>query len=187
MYRLLFDPELADQWFIDTPMNSSGDEWSFWRLLGGASLEGSDWQPWRARVKQLGQRLPFSFAGFDVPVVATEIAEQLAPILGEQAQFPVLDVAGEEATYRILVATRTVQCVDEEESQFIKWGPSDGRPDKCGEYRMFTRLRLDPARVPSDTRVFRVWGWSQALIVTEPVAVVLKSCVPLGLKYEPVV
>jgi hypothetical protein len=52
---------------------------------------------------------------------------------------------------------------------------------------MFTRLCLSPQRVPSGTTIFRVQGWRQALVVTEAVAQVLRSCVHMGLAYEPVV
>ncbi|WP_140637408.1 hypothetical protein [Methylibium rhizosphaerae] len=187
MYRLSFDPRLTDQWFIDTPVDQSRDEWAFWRLLSGSPLEATDHLPWRSKVKQAGQRLSFSFAGFDVPVVTEEVASALGSILGDQSQFPQLHIVGENSPYRILVATRTVRCVDEPNSQFTKWSLADGRPDKCGEYRMVTRLRLDPALVPADAKIFRVWGWKQALVVTETVAGVLRSYVHAGLVYEPVV
>jgi hypothetical protein len=187
MYRLLFDPTLTSQWFIETPVDDLGDEWAFWRLLSGSPLEGTDVLPWQSKVKQEGQRLSFSFAGFDVPVVTSEVATALMALVGDHVQFPQLLIAGESLTYRILVATRAVPCVDESKSEFVKWGASDGRPEKCGEYRMFTRLRLDPALIPPDASIFRVLGWSQALIVTERVAIALRSCVPSGLVYEPVV
>lgn len=160
MYRLNFDSQLADQWFIDTPVDHSGDEWAFWRLLNGAPLEDNDLRPWRSKIKRAGQRLSFSFAGFDVPVVTSEVANALAPLVGNQVQFPKIDIAGENLVYHILVPTRAIRCVDERNSQFTKWGPADGRPDKCGEHRMFTRLRLDPTLVPADTTIFRVWGWT---------------------------
>lgn len=187
MYRLIFDSRLTDQWFIDTPVNHAGDIWAFWRLLGGSPLEDADLQPWQTRVRQAGRRLAFSFAGFDVPVVTEKVAQVLMRRFGSQVQFPQLRIVGEDLDHRILVATRSVRCVDESSSEFIKWGPADGRPDKCGEYRMFTCLRLDPALVPADTSIFRVWGWEQALIVREEVAEALRSCIQTGLVYQPVV
>lgn len=187
MYRLSFDPTLKNQWFIDTPLHHSGDEWAFWRLLSGSPLEGTDLLPWQSKVKQEGQRISFSFAGFDVPVVTSEVATALMAVVGDQVQVPQLHIVGESLAYRILVATRTVQCVDESNSEFTKWSPSDGRPEKSGEYRMFTRLRLDPTLVPPDASIFRVRGWTQALIATERVVGALQSCVPAGLVYEPVV
>lgn len=186
MYRLTFDSRVADQWFVDTPTNHCGDEWAFWRLLEGITLEGDDLLPWRAKVKQPGQKLAFSFAGFDVPLVTAEIANRLAPVLGGQAQFPRLSIEGESSEHHILVATQTLRCVDEELSIFTKWGADDQRPDKHGEYRMFSRLRLDPAHVPPEATIFRVWGWKQALIVTDPVMRLLKSWVPTGLIYQEV-
>ena len=187
MYSLAFDPQLTDQWFVGTPTDHCGDAWAFWRLLGGTSLEADDLLPWRAKVQQSGKRLAFSFAGFDVPFVTSEIAVRLSQVLGGQAQFPELSIDGAVSEHQILVVTKTVRCVDERLSEFTKWGPTDQRPDKEGEYRTFSRLRLDPARVPSDATIFRVWGWKQALIVTDPIARLLQSWVPTGLTYEAVV
>lgn len=74
LYRLLFDSNLQDQWFLSTPVDASGDEWAFWRLLEGKELQGSDLDAWRTEIKQDGQALAWSFAGFDVPIVSQEVA-----------------------------------------------------------------------------------------------------------------
>jgi len=61
------------------------------------------------------------------------------------------------------------------------------RPDKAGEYRMFTRLHLDPPLIPVGLNIFRVWGRRQALIVSKDLAEFLQSHVKTGLIYDPVV
>ncbi|WP_347402404.1 imm11 family protein [Corallococcus macrosporus] len=67
--------------------------------------------------------------------------------------------------YFLMVAARTVRCVDEAASEEFKhWMPEDGQPAKVGQYRYVAGLRIDKARV-GDERVFRPWGLRSALIV----------------------
>lgn len=189
-YRIHFDPNLLCQWFLDTPVSSSGDEWAFWRILRGEVLHDNDLGMWRTQVRQNGQVLPFSFAGFDVPIVNQQVGQLIVEEAPGQVQLLPLEI--EEANgevdlgYRILVATHTIRCVDEGRSEFTKWGGDDMRPDKVGEYRMITNLRLDASLIPSDLKIFRVWGWKPALIVAAPLAESLRTFVKLGLKFESV-
>jgi len=185
-YRLQFDPALLDQWFVGTPVDCSGDEWAFRRLVNGEALDQSDLRTWRAMVKKEGRDLPFSFAGFDVPIVSHEVGELIAALAPGQVQLPPVEVDGLSAGFHVLVATQTVRCIDEVRSEFTRWGAHDGRPNKVGEYRMFTRLRLDPTIIPKDLQIFRVLEWRGALVVTESLAESLRACVKAGLIYEPV-
>lgn len=189
-YRINFDPHLLCQWFLDTPVRSSGDEWAFWRILRGEVLHESDLGIWRTQVKQNGQILPFSFAGFGVPIVNQQVGQLIVEEAPGQVQLLPLAIEEENGEvdfgYRILVATQTVRCVDEGRSEFIKWGSDDMRPDKVGEYRMITRLRLDASLIPSDLNIFRVWGWKVALVVAAPLPESLRTFVKVGLNFEPV-
>lgn len=186
LYRLLFDSSLCDQWFLGTPVNVEGDEWSFWRLLRGAYVTGRDLEEWHTNVEKTGRKLAFSFSGFDVPIVTREVGDCLASLIAHDIQLIPINLAGEAIGYKALVATQSVKCVDEARSEFTKWSPKDGRPDKTGEYRMFTKLRLDPSAVPEGVQVFRVAEWQCALVVTERVVSALKTCVAEGLIYEQV-
>ncbi len=189
-YCITFDPNLRSQWFLDTPISSSGDEWAFWRLLRGEVLNDSDLGTWHTRVTQNGPPLPFSFAGFDVPIVNQQVAAIIAEEAPGQVQLAPLEIKhtdGEvDSGYRIIVATKTLRCVDERRSEFTKWRFDDIRPDRVGEYRMITKLRLDTSLIPRDLKIFRIWGWKQALIVAAPLAESLRNCVELGLIFESV-
>lgn len=189
-YRVHFDPNLTSQWFLDTPVSSSGDEWAFWRILRGEVLDDGDLGIWRTQVKQNGQALPFSFSGFDVPIVSQQVGRLIDEEAPGQAQLLPLEIGdakgGVSSGYRILVATKALRCVDELRSEFTKWGGDDMRPDKAGEYRMVTRLRLDASLIPSDLKIFRVWGWTQALVVAAPLAESLRTWVKVGLNFESV-
>jgi hypothetical protein len=58
------------------------------------------------------------------------------------------------------------KCLDEAQSEFIKWTKDDHRADKAGQYRQITKLRIDP-KLAEDCDVFRLWGWDTTLIVSE--------------------
>jgi hypothetical protein len=185
VFCLLMDPTVTDAWFLDTPITSSGDEWAFWRLFRGEPLSGSDLSPWQSRIRTPGRPLSFSFAGFDVPIGNADVAKLLANEVPDQAQLIPLSLPQVKPGYHIIVATRTIRCVDERNSEFTTWGMNDGRPDKVGEYRMFTRLRLDRAAVPVGVHMFRVAGWPVALVVSAWLAVELRNIIKEGLVYEP--
>jgi hypothetical protein len=79
--------------------------------------------------------------------------------------FPAI-VDGYPGKYSIVNFTQLRKCIDELQSEFIKWTKDDHRADKAGEYRQVTRLVIDPALV-GDTHIFRPWGWKVVLIVSE--------------------
>jgi hypothetical protein len=186
LYRLKFDSALHDQWFLETPVHVSGDKGAFWRLTGGQALKGEDLEGWSTAVGEVGQKLAMSFAGFDVPIVDSTVANLFALHASDDVQLPPIKIKGEPLGYRLLVATRLLKCVDEQRSEFTRWLPEDGRPEKVGEYRMVMRLRLDANVVPKSVQIFRVAGWEVALIVSENLAKLLRGCVREGLSYEPV-
>lgn len=189
-FRIHFDPNLRSQWFLDTPISNSGDEWAFWRLRGNV-LGNDDLKVWRTKVIRSGQTLPFSFAGFDVPIVDRQVGQLITEEAPGQVQLLPLEIEKTDdgvlhSGYFILVATKAVRCVDERRSDFIKWEVNDNRPDKVGEYRMISKLSLDSSLIPHDLKIFRIQGWQQALIVSESLAKSLRNCVELGIHFESV-
>ena len=72
----------------------------------------------------------------------------------------------------ILNVVNLVKCLNEDQSSFTKWTEEDGRPDRIGDYRMVTKLRIDP-KAAAGNRLFRVRGWEIALIVNDRV----KDCI----------
>lgn len=184
LYRLVVDPKLEDAWFLDTPVPSSGDEWAFQRINRGTALGGNDLEPWRTKFSRPGYTLPFSFAGFDVPVVDAALTSFFRAEVPSQVQFVPLLLSGANSGHNILIATQSISCVDVERSELTIWGPDDGRPEKIGQYRMFTRLRLNRAAVPNETHIFRVRGWEIALVVSDVLCDRLRQTARVGLAYE---
>ena len=76
-------------------------------------------------------------------------------------------------------------CVAEGESEYLKWREEDGRPDKIGQYRQFTRLVIDPSRAVG-ARLFRIDGWRIALIASRELVLAFKQARVSGVAFNPV-
>lgn len=91
--------------------------------------------------------------------------DALAP--GEVQRIPV-SLSDGNVGYEILNATNVVDCIDRENSEFMVWKEPDGRQDKTGQYRMFSKLQIDPERARG-RHIFRLDGWRIALVVSQDV------------------
>ncbi len=85
----------------------------------------------------------------------------------------------------MLNCTREVRCLDEEKSEFLKWLPTDHRSDLAGQYKSVTRPKIDPALVPENVHLFRVWA-GVALVVSEMLKDAMEEVGCLGAKFLPV-
>lgn len=129
--------------------------------------------------------LNFSLTMLGVPVATKELLTAIEQVASSDVQrIPV--VVGGRPGYEILNCLRIVDAVDERHSQLLKWSDKDGRPDKIGQYRMITTLRIDAARVPDDAHVFRLKGWKVALIVSETVKAAMERVGCFGAKFTQV-
>ncbi|RKG89612.1 hypothetical protein D7W82_06420 [Corallococcus sp. CA049B] len=184
-FRLLDDITLPDRWELGIPLDAGGreveDPWMF--------REGRPLPPQQELLVPLehpGTPLDFSLAGFSTPVVSARVAAVFSALAAQDIQLVPVDVQGHEGPHAILVATRLIRCIDDEASEeVIRWAPQDGRPERVGEYRDVDGMRIDPAQV-GDARVFRTWGWSIALIVSEDIKVALERIRATGIRFTEV-
>jgi hypothetical protein len=120
------------------------------------------------------------------PVVHAKVAAILGRLAPDDVQLLPVDVASQSEPYFIANVTRVVTCIDDEASEEVRyWKPEDGRPDKVGRYRAVSGMRIDPEKVGS-ARVFRTWGWTIALIVSEDVKEALEQAGITGVKFTEV-
>lgn len=133
-----------------------------------------------------GVPLDFSLTGLAVPIVHARVAALVAELAPDDTQsFPV-EVQGQSERFFVLVATKTLPCVDDAAcAEVERWTPEDGRPEKVGQYRDIYGLRIDPARVGT-AKVFRPWGWTVALIVHEDIKHALERAKATGVKFTEV-
>ncbi|MBN8468826.1 hypothetical protein JYJ95_20185 [Corallococcus exiguus] len=141
----------------------------------------------KLRVREQGRRRDFNLAGPDrTPVVHARMATLFAEFTPQEVQLLPVNIKGGSGEYSVLVATKLIRCIDDKASKEIQvWKPEDGRPDKPGHYRSVIGMRIDPMKA-GGTQVFRTWGWSGALIVSEHIKVVLERAKVTGVDFEEV-
>jgi hypothetical protein len=133
-----------------------------------------------------GRAMDFTYAGIATPVVHLRVANLLAELAPEDAQFFPVEIEGKPDQFRLLVATRLIRCIDDAACKEVEyWTPEDGQPEKVGEYRDVYGMRIDPSK-PSDAKVFRPWGWNIALIVREDIKDALERMGVIGMWFQEV-
>jgi hypothetical protein len=133
-----------------------------------------------------GRALDFTLAGFSIPVVHIRVASVFTELAPRDVQVLPVDIQGQPDQFCILVATRLVRCIDDKASEEVEyWTPEDGRPEKVGQYRDVYGMRIDPTKV-GDAKVFRTWGWTIALIISEDIKEALERAGVTGLKFKEV-
>jgi hypothetical protein len=173
-FRLRDDMKIPGRWALGAPLNTKGREIDPWQFEKGRVLE-FEFTP-RFPVLARGVPLEFSSAAFGLPLVHlrfVQIFERLDS--RHEVQFIPAHIEGFSEPYFILNALRTLRCIDEARSEEIEhWKPEHGKPQRVGEYRSVHGLKIDSAKI-EDADIFRTWGWSVALIVSENLKQVLEG------------
>jgi hypothetical protein len=179
-YLLRDDVEMAGRWILADPVIDQGcDPFDFTRGMAVHVPEPV------VEVQGPGLPLAFSMTTLDVPIATTALAECVAAVAGRDVQrIPVR--LGNRAGHEILNCLRVIDALDESRSEFMKWTAGDGRPDKVGQYRMVTRLRIDPHKLPADAQLFRLQGWVIALVVSESVKQAMEYVGCFGARFQDV-
>ncbi|MFY0576169.1 imm11 family protein [Cystobacter fuscus] len=183
-YKLSDDVAVPGRWELGKLCDARGEEiWPALLMRGEpAQIEGRI----RVPVKMAGQPLDFSHAAFGIPVVHVRVAAVFMDLAGNDAQFFPVDIEGDSEQYRILNVTQVVKCIDDQASEEVRyWKPEDGRPEKTGQYRAVYGLRIAPSKV-GEARVFRTWGWTVALVVSEELKDALDRIGASGTKFKEV-
>jgi len=180
-YRLVGDVHIPSQWQLDDVKMSDGAEVN---LLTGTrlSLAGT----LHADVLGKGRELAFSEAGIGAPVATRALASAMAEVAGSDLEILPLRLGGRDG-YSALNATRSIRCLDEQRSGFMKFTDDDEiAPDKIGRYRAVGPMFVDPGSIPGGAHFFRMWGWSIALIVSERIKEAMERVGCLGAEFLPV-
>ncbi|MFP2910653.1 hypothetical protein ACLESD_37555 [Pyxidicoccus sp. 3LFB2] len=184
-FELTDDMSVRGRWSLGVPTDEQGREVEDpWVFTEGAPVAS----PGRPRFPVVipGKALDFSRAAFAIPVVHLRVATHLAKLAPADVQLVPATIPGQPDEFRILVASQLVRCIDDMASAEVEiWREADGRPEKVGRYRKVAGMRIDPAKV-GDTKVFRAWGWSVSLIVSEEVRHALEGLGATGVRFTPV-
>jgi hypothetical protein len=120
-----------------------------------------------------GPDFDFSLAAFDVPIVSTKLARLLERIAFREVQLIPVTIGGKTG-YFILNTLQKVSCLDEQLSVYTKWTETDGRPDRMGQYRMVSEVRLNSDKA-NGIHVLRIEGWDVPLVVSDKVVEEIQS------------
>jgi hypothetical protein len=184
-FDLFDDVHIPDRWYLDQPVDEQGQEIRTWLFTRGepAHVEGRI----RIPIYVPGKALDFSqMAGTSIPVVHARVAALFAEMAPDDVQLIPVEVDGQSEPYVLLNITRVVRCIDDETSDEVRhWKPVHGRPEKVGQYKSVIGMRIDPAKV-GDAQVFRTWGWSVVIIVSEAIKNALERMEVTGPKFTEV-
>ena len=174
-FELWDDLHAAGRWHLSAPdMDEEGREVDPWQFKDGVLLEVNAAPV--LRMLRPGRALDFSMTGLTVPLLHGRVVSLLERLsLQQEVQFIPTRVEGFSEPYFLLNALRIIRCIDDARSEeVLYWRPEDNRPDKSGQYRNVRGLRVDPSKV-GGASIFRPWGWTVALIVSERIKQALES------------
>jgi len=177
------DLYIAGRWHLSAPdVDVHGREIDPWQFKYGevVKLEAAP----LLRMVRAGSALDFSLTGLTVPLVnerVVSVFEQLG--LEQEVQFIPTRVEGFAEPYFLLNALRIIRCIDDARcDEVLYWLPADNRPDKLGQYRDVVGLKVDPAKVGTAS-IFRPWGWTVTLIVSERIKLAMERAGIVGAKF----
>ncbi|MDY7232894.1 imm11 family protein [Hyalangium rubrum] len=182
-YRLVDDVYVPRRWHLATPLDGQGHKVDCWDFTKGAAVKSKG--RLRIPLEHAGSSLDFSEAGVMVPVVHVKAASVFTERASSDVQLLPVDVEGQPDQYLVLVATRSIRCIDEKASKVQRWKPEDGLPDMVGKYYAVDDLHIDEAKV-GPAKVFRPEGWEVALIVSRDIKEALEAISATGVKFEQV-
>lgn len=184
-FELEQDMYVPWRWYPDCPVDEEGQEADPWMFRHGEPVVVTT----RLRVPlyRPGRALDFSMTTLGAtPLLHPSVASVFAELAPNDVQLFPVEVEGQPETYFLLNATRLVKCIDDKACAYVDyWQPEDGRPEKVGTYHNVRDLRIDKSKV-GDAKVFRTWGWTIALIVSEDLKDALERTGATGMKFTEV-
>ncbi|RKG99535.1 hypothetical protein D7X74_39345 [Corallococcus sp. CA047B] len=185
-FELSDDMSIQERWFLDEATNSQGQEIDdIWQFADGCAVRVEE----RLRIPVHHPGTPLEFSQTSVgaaPIVHQRVANIFTKLAPDAVQVIPVDVDGQAEPYCILVVTKLIQCIDDQQSAEVSyWKPEDGRPEKTGSYRSVYDMRIDTTKV-GDAKVFRTRGWTGAIIVSEDIKDALERAGVTGVQFEEV-
>jgi hypothetical protein len=172
-HELRDDVYYPGRWHLRSPLDEQGQRINPWQFFKGRvlSFQGT----LRFPVKPDGVELDFCWAAFSIPVVNARFVQLFERLGVQDVQFISAQVEGHAGPFFILNALRILRCIDEARCEEVQhWKPEHGQPAKVGEYKFIAGLRIDPAQV-GEARLFRPWGWTGSLILSEDLKQALEA------------
>ncbi|MFP2898606.1 imm11 family protein [Corallococcus sp. 4LFB] len=186
-FRLSEDVYAPGRWYLGDPVDEQSVELEDpWMFSAGKSIHAPGHL--RFPIDEPGKPLDYSEAGLGgTPIVHVKLATVFAELAPNDVQLFAVDIPGCPEQFSMLVATRLIRCIDDKASREVEhWDPiKHKQPEKAGQYYSVAGMRIDPSKV-GDAKVFRTWGWSIALIVSEDLKTALERTRATGMRFTEV-
>lgn len=184
-FELSEDVYALGRWTLGHPLDSSGhpleDPWQF-RVGTPARFK----ERVRIPIDHAGKPLDFSHAAFSIPIVHARVAALFTSLAPRDVELIPVELDSQPEQHFILNAIHTMKCIDDGASEQVQyWTEEDGLPEKVGTYFSVAGMRIDPTKV-GDARIFRPWGWTVALIVSEDIQRALERAGVTGTRFKEV-
>ncbi|HEX5748055.1 MAG TPA: DUF1629 domain-containing protein [Archangium sp.] len=164
-YDLTDDMSRPGRWHLRHPVDEHGQKIDPWQFTESRRLDAHGLI--RFPVKPDGTELEFTQSSFSIPVVHRRVVQLFERLGIQDVQFLPVEVQSHAGPWFILNSLRVIRCIDEARCREVRhFKPEDGQPEKVGQYRGVSGLRIDPARAEG-AHLFRPWGWTVALIISE--------------------
>lgn len=180
-FKLQDHMSIPGRWVLEGPFDEQGNELDSWPFGKGERVE-------RAGVSQFkmshpGDAVDISQTGLGIPVISGRVAAILEQLCPQDVQLLAARVEGRTEPWFILNILHIIRCIDDARCGEVQyWKPEDGRPEKLGEYFYIHRLKVDPTKIQG-AHIFRPWGWSAAMIISEPLKEALEAQGITGMRY----
>ncbi len=180
-YEVL-DQDLPGRWHLDEPL-MNGERFDFWPLVSGTQVKEADFLGVEFGIQYPGEELSFNLAPFGIPVLDSQLAEDLEVLVGSQCQRVPARVLSAKRGYEILVVTERVACLDRSRSDYELWTEDDSRPDKIGEIRALYERNILASAVPDHLHLFRLSEWDITIVVSAQARVLLERVGATGVHF----
>jgi hypothetical protein len=166
-FELTDDMRQPGRWHLRHPLDEHGQKIDPWQFTEGRWLHPQG--TIRFPVMPDGVELEFTQDAFLNSMVYARVVQLFEHLGIQEVQFLPVQVDGHTGPYFILNALRILRCIDDARCEEVQYfTPADGQPEKVGEYKYVRGMRIDPEKTEG-IRVFRPWGWTLSLIVSEDV------------------
>jgi hypothetical protein len=184
-FELEQDLYVPGRWYPDDPVDEWGEEVDPWMFRAGQPVVLTSGL--KVPLHRPGNPVDFSATAMGVaPIVHSKVASVFAELAPSDVQLFPVQLNGQPEPYFLVNITRLVKCIDDSAcKRVLYWTPEDGRPEKTGTYRNVVGLRIDKSKV-GGAKVFRTWGWSIALIVSDDLKEALERTSATGMKFTEV-
>jgi hypothetical protein len=169
-YEVLDDVTRPGRWFIREPVST------------GTQIRGTQFfhtepivrgEPFTMRLRRRGEPSDFTFADFGVPILRTSLAEAMhARAPGDMQLIPVR-LIGSDTPFVMMNVLGVADCLNTSASKITYWPPGFGLENEGKPLSVIDPV-IDPSRTGGHN-IFRIASWRAPIIVTEPIAELLRS------------